>query len=294
MAAGGVLALFASLAPSPATSTDARPGGDAELRLASTIGPVEAGIVPALEDAFREKTGIAMRHVAAGTGEALRMAAQGGFDLVLVHARALEEKFVAEGHGTARYDLMYNDFVILGPPADPARIGGEGSAAAAVKRIAAAKAPFVTRGDRSGTHVKELDVWKAAGVQPEGAWYEVYEKGSEGNAKTLKHADARQAYVLMDRATYVTLKDALRLKVLVQRDPLLLNHMTLIPVNPARFPDVKHAEAMRFVEFATSADGQQLIRDFGKEKYGEPLFFPNSPVGRSLPPAGEAARPKAR
>ena len=254
-----------------------------EIHLASTIGPIDAGILGALETAFQTQTGISVHHVGAGTGEALKLAQTGDFDLVLVHAKALEEKFVAEGYGTRRYDLMYNDFVIVGPAADPARIRGEKSATAALQAIADSHSLFITRGDRSGTNVKELEVWKAAGIEPQSPWYRVYEQGKEGNAKTLQYVDEQQGYTLMDRATYVTLKNRLKLQILVEKDPILLNYISLIPVNPAKFPKIKYALAMKFVDFATSAEGQSIIRDFGAEKYGEPLFFPNSPAGRSLP-----------
>jgi len=138
--------------------------------LASTIGPIDAGIVSALETAFTKKTGIVVEHVGAGTGQALKNAESGKFDLVLVHAKALEEKFVTDGFGTKRYDLMYNDFVILGPASDPARIRGEKNASAALQKIVQSGALFVTRGDKSGTHMKELDVWKKAGIEPKGPW----------------------------------------------------------------------------------------------------------------------------
>ena len=130
--------------------------------------------------------------------------------------------------------------------------------------------------------MKELEVWKAAQVEPQGPWYMVYEKGKEGNAPTLKYADERQSYTVIDRATYITLKNQLKLKVLVEKDPILLNYITLIPVSPKRFPNVKYADTMKFVHFLISADGQRIIRDFGKDKYGEPLFFPNAPAGKSL------------
>jgi tungstate transport system substrate-binding protein len=208
-----------------------------KIMLASTIGPIDAGIVGALEDAFTKKTGIAVEHTGAGTGKAIQMAETGKYDLLLVHAKALEEKFVADGFGTKRYDLMYNDFVILGPASDPAKIRGMKDAAAALKAIAQAQASFVTRGDKSGTHVKELEVWK---------------------------------------------KSKITLQILVERDDILLNYMTLIPVNPAKFPQVHHAEAMQFVEWLQGREAQTIIRDFGKDKYGEPLFFPNSPEGKKL------------
>jgi tungstate transport system substrate-binding protein len=253
-----------------------------KILLASTIGPIDAGIVGALEEAFTKKTGIAVEHTGAGTGQALKMAETGKYDLVLVHAKALEDKFVAEGFGTKRYDLMYNDFVILGPATDQAKIRGMKDAAAALREIARAGGPFVTRGDRSGTHVKELEVWKKAGIDPLGAWYQVFEQGNKGNAPTLAFANDKQAYTIMDRATYITMKSKISLQVLVERDDILLNYITLIPVNPAKFPQVRSAEATQFVEWLQGREAQTIIRDFGKDKYGEPLFFPNSPEGKKL------------
>ena len=258
------------------------PAQPKKIMLASTIGPIDAGIVGALEEAFTKKTGIVVEHTGAGTGKAIQLAETGKFDLVLVHAKALEEKFVADGFGTKRYDLMYNDFVVLGPAADPAKIKGIKDASAALKAIAQAQALFVTRGDKSGTHVKELEVWKKAGIEPQGAWYHVYEQGSKGNAPTLAFTNEKQAYTIMDRATYITMKSQITLQILVERDDILLNYITLMPVNPAKFPQVHHAETMQFVEWLQGKDAQMIIRDFGKDKYGEPLFFPNSPEGKKL------------
>jgi tungstate transport system substrate-binding protein len=253
-----------------------------KIMLASTIGPIDAGIVGALEEAFTKKTGIVVEHTGAGTGKAIQLAETGKYDLVLVHAKALEEKFVADGFGTKRYDLMYNDFVILGPASDPAKIKGMKDAAAALRAIAQAQSLFVTRGDKSGTHVKELEVWKKAGIEPTGAWYQVFAEGAKGNAPTLAFANEKQAYTVMDRATYITMKSKITLQVLVERDDILLNYITLIPVNPAKFPQVHYTEAMQFVEWLQGKDAQMIIRDFGKDKYGETLFFPNSPEGKKL------------
>jgi tungstate transport system substrate-binding protein len=258
------------------------PAQSKKIMLASTIGPIDAGIVGALEEAFTKKTGIAVEHTGAGTGQALKMAETGKYDLVLVHAKALEEKFVADGFGTKRYDLMYNDFVLLGPSADPAGIRGMKDAAAALRAISKGQAPFMTRGDKSGTHVKELEVWKKAGIEPQGAWYHVFEQGSKGNAPTLAFANEKQSYTIMDRATYITMKSKISLQVLVERDDILVNYITLIPVSPAKFPSVHHAEAMQFVDWLQGREAQLIIRDFGKDKYGEPLFFPNSPEGKQL------------
>ena len=256
------------------------------LLLASTIGPIDAGIVDVLEDRFEKETGIVVRHVGAGTGAALDIARQGSVDLVLVHAKVLEEQFVKEGFGTERIDLMYNDFVIVGPPADPAGIRGMGGAVPALRRIAEKGVPFVSRGDRSGTHVAEMDLWAKAQLRPGGPWYLVYEKGAEGNGPTLRYAQERGAYTVMDRATLVTLRKEITLAVLVEKSPDLLNYISLIPVSQKRFSRVNQADADLFVKWLTAPDkGQLVIRDFGKERYGEPLFFPNSREWRSARPA---------
>jgi tungstate transport system substrate-binding protein len=265
------------------------PGGAQAPRLvmmASTIGPIDAGIVSALEDAYLKKTGMVVRHAGAGTSAAIEMAKTGSFDLVMVHARALEDRFVAEGFGVDRRDVMYNDFVILGPAEDPARIRGEKSVTAALARIAAARALFVTRGDRSGTHVKEMELWEKAGVKPAGEWYVTYERGSTGNAPTTRYANSRGAYVLMDRATQITLKREIGLQVLVEKDPALLNYIAVIRVNPARFPRANARDAQAFLDWLVSEEAQRLVKDFGVAEHGEPLFFPNSVEWRRANPGG--------
>lgn len=254
-----------------------------QVLMASTIGPIDAGIVKALEDAYEQKTGVKVRHVGAGTGEALKIAQTGSFDMVLVHAKALEEKFVADGYGTERIALMYNDFVIMGPADDPAKIKGEKSATAALKKIADSKSPFVSRGDKSGTNVKEIEVWDAAGIKPSGDWYKIYEKGATGNVPTLMYTDEQKAYTLMDRATFITTKDKIKnLAVLVEKDEILINYISLIPVNKAKFSNINSDGAKAYIDWMVSAEGQKVIKDFGKDKYGEPLFYPNSPEGLKL------------
>ena len=251
--------------------------GNQFVLLASTIGPIDAGIVTVLEEAFEKETGIRVRHVGAGTGEALKIAEKGTVDLVMAHAKSLEEKFVQNGFGTKRIPFMYNDFVILGPVADPAGIKGLKSAAEALKMIAAKGVPFISRGDKSGTHVAEMELWEKAGVKPSGPWYRIYEKGSEGNAPTLKYTDQQGAYTVIDRATFLSLQKSIQLVILVEKDEALLNFISLIPVNPVKFPKVHHQEAMTFVSWLTDPNkGQQIVRDFGKDKYGSPLFFPDS------------------
>ena len=265
--------LFTFLIAGISIAAEKTPG----LVLASTIGPIDAGIVEVLEKAFEKETGIPVRHIGAGTGAALDIARKGTVDLVMVHARSLEEKFVAEGYGTKRYPFMYNDFVILGPPEDPAGIKGMKSAAEALRKIASSNALFITRGDKSGTHVAEMILWEKAGLKPNGPWYKTYEKGNTGNAPTLKYTDQQGGYTVIDRATFLTLQKSIKLVVLVENDEILLNFISLIPVNPDKFPKVNYKDAMTFITWLTAADkGQIIVRDFGKDKFGGPLFFPNS------------------
>jgi tungstate transport system substrate-binding protein len=263
-------------APSPTTAVSPTAAAKPMVMLSSTIGPIDAGIISALEDAFTKKSGIAVRHVGAGTGATLDQAKNGQFDIVIVHARALEDKFVADGFGVDRRDIMYNDFVILGPAADPAKIKGEKSASEAFKKIAAAKVMFVTRGDNSGTNVKELEIWQKAGIKPSGDWYYTYEKGATGNGPTTKFADEKQAYTLMDRATIITMRKDLKLQVLMERDQDLLNFIAVIRVNPAKFPKVNAEGAKAFADWLVADEAQTLIKSFGVAQYGEPLFVPNS------------------
>jgi len=251
--------------------------------LSSTIGPIDAGIVGLLEDEFEKDTGIRVRHVGSGTGAALDIARKGNVDLVLVHAKSLEEKFVNEGFGTERIDLMYNDFVIVGPSSDPAGIKGMKLATEALKKISEKKVTFISRGDKSGTHVAEMELWRKAGIKLSGTWYVIYEKGAMGNVPTLRYTDEKNAYTVIDRATYLTLKSQIKLAILVEKDEALLNYMSLIPVNPKKFPKVNYEDTVVFVKWLTSPEkGQKIIRDFGKDKYGSPLFFPNSKEWRSL------------
>ncbi len=251
--------------------------------MASTIGPIDSGIVSVLEDQFEKETGIRVRHVGAGTGAALQIAEKGNVDLVMVHAKSLEEKFVKDGFGAERIPLMYNDFVIVGPAGDPAGIKGLKTAAEALKAISAKGAPFISRGDKSGTHVAEMDLWKMAGITLSGSWYRVYEKGAEGNVPTLRYTDQQQAYTVIDRATFLSIKDQIKLAVLVEGDEALLNYISLIPVNQKKFPRVNAKDVKIFVAWLTSPEkGQKIIRDFGKDKYGAPLFFPNSDAWKKI------------
>ena len=239
------------------------------LLMASTIGPIDSGIVDALENQFEKETGIRVRHVGAGTGAALDIARKCNVDLVMVHAKTLEEKFVSEGYGTERIPLMYNDFVIVGPPADPAGLKGGTDAAAGLAKIAAAQAPFISRGDASGTHVKEQTLWKSAGVNPEGSWYI---SAGQGMGPVLIMADEKRAYTLADRATYTAYGEKVDLAIVCEGDRRLFNPYSVIAVNPARQPHVKRAGAQAFIDYITSPAGQAVIAGF-KVK-GQQLFTP--------------------
>jgi tungstate transport system substrate-binding protein len=247
-----------------------------EVRMSSTIGPVDAGIVPLLAKTYEQKSGVRVTFDAAGTGATLEKAKKGNFDMVMVHARKLEDQFIAEGFGRDRRDVMYNDFVILGPKDDPARIKGLKSAPEAFAAIAQAKAPFVSRNDRSGTHVKEMEVWEKAGITPSGDWYDCFADGKKGNKATTLYTNGKNAYTLMDRATYLTLKKEISLTPLVEGDRILLNFIAVIAVNPEKFPSVHAAEAGAFMDWLVGSEAQGIIKTFGVDTYGEPLFFPNA------------------
>jgi tungstate transport system substrate-binding protein len=249
------------------------------IKLSSTIGPVDAGIIPLLAETYKAKTGTDFVIEKAGTGATLNKAKTGDFDMVVVHARALEDQFIKDGFGQNRKDIMYNDFVILGPKEDPAGIKGMKSAAEAFKTIAAKGVPFISRGDMSGTHVSEMNVWKAAGITPDGEkdeWYTVFSLGKLGNGATTDFTDKRNAYTIMDRATYLTKKKGLKIVPLVEGDPILLNLIAAIEVSPKRFPNVNNTDVVKFVDWLCDDDAQMIIKDFKVKQYGEPLFFPNS------------------
>lgn len=247
------------------------------LVIASTTSTEQSGLFGWILPKFEQATAIKTRVVAVGTGQALDIGRRGDADVLFVHDRAAEDKFVAEGYGSYRLDVMYNDFVIVGPSADPAGIRGMTNASAALTQIASKSAPFISRGDNSGTHVAEKELWTKAGVKPVSPWYKVYEKGSEGNAATLEYTDKMGSYTLIDRATYLALKEHIHLEVLTEKDEALINRISLIPVNPKRFPRLSHEEAMTFVKWLTDPDkGQKIVADFGVAKYGSPLFFPDS------------------
>ena len=244
------------------------------ITLASTTSTANSGLFDHLLPRFTERTGIAVRVVAVGTGAALRLGMRGDADVVLVHARAAEERFVAEGFGVARHGVMYNDFVIVGPASDPAGVRGMEDSSAALARIAGAVARFVSRGDDSGTHKAELRIWDAAKVDPapgSGDWY--IESGS-GMGATLNTARAMGAYTMADRGTWLSFANRGDLVLLVEGDARLHNPYGAILVNPERHPHIKAADGQAFIDWLISDEGQQAIADFTLG--GEPLFHPNA------------------
>ena len=244
------------------------------ITVASTTSTEQSGLFKHLLPVFEKKTGIQVRVVALGTGQALDMGRRGDADVVFVHAKELEEKFVADGFGLQRYEVMYNDFVLVGPKSDPAKIAGTKDIVAALQKIKAAAAPFASRGDKSGTHFAELQLWKAAGVDLErdkGPWYR--ETGS-GMGPTLNTASGMNAYALTDRGTWLSFKNRGDLVISVEGDQRLFNQYGVMLVNPIRHPHVKKDMGQAFVDWLVSAEGQKAIADY--RIGGEQLFFPNA------------------
>ena len=259
-------------------------GGEPEvLRLATTTSTADSGLLDAILPGFEEANNARVDVVAVGTGQAIELGEAGDADVILVHARAREDAFVAEGHGINRRDVMYNDFIIVGPTADPASVAGMPLAADALTAIAAANAPFASRGDDSGTHTKELSLWKAAGITPDPAsgWYNSV---GQGMGETLTFANEAGAYTLTDRGTFLSMRDNLPdLAVMVggdsidgNADPALLNPYGVIPVNPDKSEAINSKLAEKFAEWITSDEVQQQIGQFGVDTYGQPLFYPNA------------------
>src|SRR5262245_906896 len=251
----------AAQTPAPASGT---------LILSTTTSTQDSGLLDVLVPMFEKATGYAVKTISVRTGQALALAARGEADVTLAHAPALEKKYVEEGKMQNRRLVMYNDFVVIGPAEDPARVKGL-PAAEALKKIAAAEARFVSRGDKSGTHLLEQALWKQAGLEPKGSWY--IETG-QGMGQTLLVANERKAYTLTDRGTYLAFQKRVDLPILVEKDRPLLNIYSVMEVNPANGPRVNAAAGKAFADFMLSPAVQDVIRTFGVDKYGQPLFVP--------------------
>jgi tungstate transport system substrate-binding protein len=262
-------------AVAPELTQAAAPAGEAKLLLSTTTSTQDSGLLDYILPDFEEKYGVSVEVVAVGTGQSLEIGSRGDADVVLVHARAREDEFMAAGHGVRREDVMYNDFIIVGPADDPAGIKGMTDAAEAMTQIAAAAAPFISRGDDSGTHSKELAIWQAAGIEkPAGDWYI---SAGQGMGEVLTMAEELQAYTLSDRATYLARTlEGLDLDILVEGDPVLLNPYGVIAVNPDKGPQINAELAKRFIDWLISVPVQEKIGQFGVEEFGSPLFVPDS------------------
>jgi tungstate transport system substrate-binding protein len=266
--------LLGACAPAPTPVTEDPARANPNLILATTTSTQDSGLLDVLVPMFQEKTGYLVQTIAVGSGEAMRMGEDGNADVLLVHAPASEVAFMEAGNGTDRFLVMHNDFIIVGPPSDAAAIKGLTSAIDAFTAIYESGSPFITRGDDSGTHKKELALWKSAGLDPAGqAWY--IETG-QGMGASMTVASEKEAYILTDRATYLANKDNYHLDLLVEGDTSLLNVYHVITVNSGKWPQVNYDGALAFASFLTDPATQNVIADFGVDKFGQPLFYPDA------------------
>jgi len=264
-----VAALVALTGLAPAAI--AQPVNPQEIVILTTTTTQDSGILRILTDAFAKRSGLTVKAIVAGSGDILKQGARGEGDVLLTHSPDAEKAWMAEGNGTSRRLVMYNDFVIIGPEADPAKIRGL-KASDALRRIAEAKAPFVSRGDQSGTHVRELAMWKRAGIEPKGqSWYR---ETGQGQGLTMDVASQFQGYAFTDRGTYLVHAKRIGLPILVENDSALYNIYHVMPVNPAKFPKVNASAGNAFADWVVSPEGQNLIAEFGKAQYGRSLFVP--------------------
>lgn len=256
--------LFGVLVPASAQTV--------RLRLATTTSTQDSGLLPILNPPFEKMTGITVDVIAVGTGKAIKLGENGDVDVLLVHDRKAEDKFMAAGFGVNRRDVMHNDFVIVGPAADPANVAASTSSVDAFRRIAAARAPFVSRGDASGTNAKELELWAAGSIKPAGSWYK---EAGQGMGEVLTMSTNLAAYTLADRGTWIAMKDKLPgLRILSEGDPALFNPYGVIAVNPQKHPEANYMAAMQYIAWVTSIQGQKIIRDYTMG--GQQLFTPDA------------------
>lgn len=262
---------LALLAAAVASTTMAQ---ETSILVQSTTSTQNTGLYEYLLPRFTAKTGIGVNVVAVGTGQAIKNAMNGDGDVLLVHDKPAEEKFVAEGYGVKRFDLMYNDFIVVGPSSDPAGIAGMKDTRAALKKLAGKMSLFASRGDNSGTHSKELSLWKGAGVDPAAASGTWYRETGAGMGATLNTAVGMGAYALTDRGTWISFKNKGNYRIVIEGDPELFNQYGVIMVNPAKFPNVKAKQGQAFIDWLLSEEGQAAIAGFKIE--GQQLFFPNA------------------
>ncbi len=268
-----------AVAATPTVVPTIRAGTPDRLILATTTSTQDSGLLDYLLPDFEKEFNTSVDVIAYGTGQALQIGKDGNADVLLVHSRAQEDAFMEAGDGARREDVMYNDFVIVGPETDPAGIKGMTSAVDAFKKIAETKSPFISRGDKSGTHTKELGIWKKAEITPEGDWYQ---SAGQGMGEVLTMANEQQAYTLSDRATYLArTKNGLGLGILVEKDSSLLNPYGVITVNPEKGPQINADLATKFLEWIISVPVQEKIEQFGKEEFGQSLFVPDSTLWKN-------------
>ncbi|UCD71770.1 MAG: substrate-binding domain-containing protein [Syntrophobacterales bacterium] len=260
-----ILSLTLTVGLSPPGSAQER------LKVSSTTSTDNTGLFQALNPPFESRFGCRVDVIAVGTGKALKIGEMGDCDVVFVHSRPAENAFMDAGHGVNRRDVMYNDFIIIGPTNDPAGIQGTRDAKKALAAIAKAGAHFISRGDDSGTHKKEKSLWKKSGIVPKGRWY--LEAG-QGMGAVIHIANEKSAYALADRGTYLAYRKKVSLEILCEGDPDLFNPYGIIAINPAKHPGLNYVLAMAYIGWVTSPDGQKIIREFGKEKFGQALFKP--------------------
>lgn len=249
-------------------------GASKTVILATTTSTQDSGLLELLIPVFEKESGYQVKTISVGSGQAMKMGERGEADVLLVHSPDAEKKFMADGFGASRRLVMHNDFVIIGPPSDPAKVKGAGSSADALKQIARTGSLFVSRGDNSGTHIKEKGLWKSAAINPEGQKW--YQQTGLGMGQTLNVAAEKKGYTLTDRATFLALRKNLGLVVMVEGDSRLLNIYHVIEINPARWPMVNAAGGKAFADFMVSRKTQELIGRFGVDRYGEPLFIPDA------------------
>lgn len=263
------------------------PAAEKKIILATTTSTQDSGLLDYLLPMFSDETGIKVEVVAVGSGQALQLGQDGNADVLLVHSRAKEDEFMTAGHGTRREDVMYNDFVIVGPESDPAGIKGMTNAVDALKKIMETQSTFLSRGDESGTHTKELSLWKKGEIEPQGDWYV---STGQGMGEVLTMAEEQQGYTLSDRATFLArTKEGIKLAILVEGDKALFNPYGVIAVNPEKNPNIKADFASQFIDWIISLPVQEKISEFGKQDFGQSLFTPSSATWMETHPAATSA-----